>query len=207
MGIYDITLPVREAHPPWPGDAPYKLEAVSEIKRGERCNVSRMEMSTHFATHLDAPYHFIERGAKVHELSLDALVGPALVWEVDTPDLIYPHHLPSLEKIERILFKTSNGRINQDREFHTQYVSLSGEAARELTRAEMVLAGIDYFSMEAYKSPGHPVHMELCGKGVIVVEGLDLEAIPPGMYELTVLPLKLEGADGSPCRAILRDLS
>jgi arylformamidase len=64
---------------------------------------------------------------------------------------------------------------------------------------------LDYFSIEAYKSEGHPVHHELCGNNVILVEGVDLREVPPGNYELVVLPLKIEGGDGSPVRAVLRD--
>ena len=72
--------------------------------------------------------------------------------------------------------------------------------------ARVKLVGIDYFSIEAYANPGHPVHHCLCGNGVIIVEGLDLRAVQPGWYELMVLPLKIQGGDGSPCRAVLKEL-
>ncbi|MGI6455353.1 MAG: cyclase family protein [bacterium] len=206
MAIYDITLPLRAEHPPWPGDAPFSCEQVSSIAKGDSCNVSQISMSSHFATHLDAPRHFIDEGMTVDQLDLQTVIGPALVVEVDTPDLIRPEHLPDLKNVERILFKTANSRFVADTDFHTDYVALGLEAAQALSRAGVILIGIDYFSIEAFKNPGHPVHRELCGNGIILVEGLDLRNIDPGMYELICLPLTIAGCDGSPCRAILRDL-
>lgn len=205
MTLHDITLTLSERQPPWPGDTPYLRAPKSQIALGDVCNISTLTLSTHIGTHLDAPYHFIDDGIRVDALDLESLVGPALVHEIDpTETLIKPEHLPDLNGITRILFKTSNSSFIDDTEFHTEYTSVSPEAAKAMTDAGIKLVGIDYFSVEAYESPGHPVHKELCGKGVILVEGLDLRKIRPGRYDLTVLPLKLKNADGSPCRAILR---
>ncbi|MBI1390715.1 MAG: cyclase family protein [bacterium] len=205
MAIHDITLPLHEGHPPWPGDTPYERIQLSDMSEGAKCNVSKIEMSTHFATHLDAPFHFEPDGIRVDQLDLETLIGPVLVHEAGASDLIEPEHLPSLEGVERIIFKTRNLKFIASKNFNTEYVALSHEGARALTGAGVKLVGIDYFSIEAYRNPGNPVHHELCGKGVIIVEGLDLRGVAPGWYDLTVLPLKLKGSDGSPCRAILRD--
>jgi arylformamidase len=124
---------------------------------------------------------------------------------VDTPDLVRAEHLPDLSVVERIIFKTSNTFFIGDTEFHTDYVSVGLDAAQALTRAGVKLVGIDYFSIEAFRAEGHPVHHELCGNGVILLEGPDLREVPPGWYELICLPLKIEGGDGSPVRVILRD--
>lgn len=155
---------------------------------------------------MDAPYHFEEDGIKIDEIPLETLMGKALVHEVDADSLIQPQHLPDLDGVKRILFKTSNCWFIDETEFHTDYVSLGLEAARILVQAGVKLVGIDYFSIEAFRAPGHPVHHELCGGGVILLEGVDLRQAPPGWYELFALPLKIEGCDGSPCRAVLRDL-
>lgn len=207
MTLHDITLPLHSEHPPWPGDTPFSMQPSSRIANGDNCNVSTIRLSTHFGTHLDAPYHFEDDGARVHQLDLDVLVGPALVHEVDAADLVRPEHLPPLQGVERILFKTKNSAKIADAMFHTDYVSIGLETAVELNRAGVRLVGIDYFSVEAFKNPSNPVHHEFCGNGVILVEGLDLRAVSAGRYELIVLPLKLQDGDGSPCRAILRDLS
>ncbi|MDP8243485.1 MAG: cyclase family protein [Candidatus Hinthialibacter antarcticus] len=208
MALYDLTLDLHENQPCWPGDTPYVRIATSEMSNGGGCNVSKVSMSTHFATHLDAPYHFEPDGLRLDQLDLNTLIGPALVHEVegDAP-LILPAHLPPLDGVERIIFKTRNSAYIDDTKFHEDFTALGLDAARALTAAGVKLVGIDYFSIEAFKNPGHPVHHELCGKGMIIVEGLDLRNVPPGRYELIALPLKFKDADGSPCRVVLRDIS
>ncbi len=207
MPIYDVTLPLHEAHPPWPGDTPYLRAVTSDMAQGAECNVSKVTLSTHFATHLDAPYHFKPDGARLDELDINTLIGPALVHEVPNGAmLILPDHLPPLDDVERIIFKTRNCGFIDDTAFHQDFTALSLEAAQQLTAAGVKLVGIDYFSIEAFKNPGHPVHHELCGKGVIIVEGIDLRNIQPGAYELIALPIKFKDADGSPCRVVLREL-
>ncbi len=205
MAIYDITLPLRPELPPWPGDIPFTLTQDSSIEQGGRCNKSGFSMSSHFGTHLDAPYHFDNGGITLEKIPLDVFAGPALVHVVDTTDLIRPEHLPNLDGVERIVFKTPNTSFIADSTFNTNFVAVGLEAAQVLTQAGVRLVGIDYFSIESYQNPGNPVHLELCGNGVVLVEGLDLRAIEPGQYELIVLPLNILGGDGSPCRAILRD--
>ncbi|MEW6234151.1 MAG: cyclase family protein [Candidatus Omnitrophota bacterium] len=206
MALWDISLSLRSELPPWPGDIPFSRKFSQSISQGDKCNVSLLTMNSHFATHLDAPYHIVENGAAVDEIPLDVLIGPVLVHEVDCRDLILPPHLPSLDGVERLIFKTPNSSFIADSQFHCDYASMSLEAAKILTGAGVRLIGIDYFSIEAYNNSGFPVHHELCGKGVILVEGLDLRDVVPGWYELIVLPLKIAGADGGPCRAVLRSL-
>ncbi|MGC9329919.1 MAG: cyclase family protein, partial [Candidatus Hinthialibacter sp.] len=200
------SISLKAEHPPWPGDPLFSRQIISSIAAGDSCNVSCLQMSSHFGTHIDAPYHFEEDGVRVDEIPLETLMGKALVHEVDAYPLIQPEHLPDLTGVERILFKTSNCWFIDETEFHTDYVSLGVEAARILVQAGITLVGLDYFSIEAFKAPGHPVHHALCGGGVILLEGVDLRQVPSGWYELLALPLKIEGADGSPCRAVLRDL-
>lgn len=206
MAFYDLTLTLRPELPPWPGDPPFSLDRDSSIERGNTCNKSNLTASTHFGTHIDAPFHFETNGMTLDEIPLDVLVGPVLVHAVDTPDLIRPEHLPDLTDVERIIFKTPNTNFIDDTTFHTDFVAVGLETARQLTQAGVLLVGIDYFSIESFRNPGNPVHHELCGHGVVLVEGLDLRHVEPGEYELIVLPLKIIGGDGSPCRAILRDL-
>ncbi len=207
MKIYDISLPLKPEQPAWPGDLPFSFEISSSIESGDECNVSRLSMGSHFATHLDAPYHFERNGKKLDELSLDTLIGKTLVHPVSASDLIQTADLPDLSNVERIIFKTNNTRFIGDSVFHEDYVALGLEAAQLMVRAGIRLIGIDYFSIEKFKAAGHPVHHELCGNGVILVEGLDLRSVQPGWYELIVLPLNIQGGDGSPCRAVLRDIS
>lgn len=205
--LYDITLPIRKEHPPWPGDPRFRMEPISSIRDGTGdCNVSWIEMCSHFATHMDAPFHFEDQGITIEKIPLDILIGPVLVHETQAVEVIRPEHLPDLRDIQRILFKTANSRFITDTAFHTDFTAIGLEAAAAMTQAGIRLIGIDYFSVESFHSPGHPVHHKLCGNGVILVEGLDLREIEPGMYELIALPIKLQHGDGAPCRVALREL-
>jgi arylformamidase len=204
--IHDISLSLKSDQPAWPGAPPFSCESISAIKNGDSCNVSCLRMSSHFCTHLDAPYHFIENGAKLDAIPLQTLIGKALVHEVSATKSIGQANLPDLTNVERILFKTPNSAIIADSIFHEEYVSVGLDAAKAMVRAGIRLIGVDYFSIEQFHTSNYPVHHELCGNGVILVEGLDLRAISPGWYELIVLPLKIAGSDGSPCRAVLREL-
>ncbi len=204
MRFWDLTLPLHPNHPPWPGDMPFTHALASSTARGDECNVSRLELSSHFGTHLDAPFHFEHDGITLEQLSIETLIGPALVHEVSSAPLIMPDDLPHLDGIKRIIFKTHNTQYIADGIFREDFTALSDEAAKLLVEANVKLVGIDYFSIEAFNNPGHPVHHTLCGNGVIIVEGLDLREVNPGRYELIVLPLKIQHGDGSPCRAVLR---
>lgn len=204
MKVWDITLPLHPNHQPWPGDIPFSHTLSNSTARGDECNVSELHLSSHFGTHLDAPFHFEPDGMTLEQLPLETLMGPVLVHEVSSFPLIQPNDLPDLFNTTRIIFKTCNTNYISDETFHTDFVALSNEAAMALVEAGIILVGIDYFSIEAYKNPGHPVHHTLCGNGVIIVEGLDLRQVDPGEYDLIVFPLKIKGGDGSPCRAVLR---
>ena len=204
--MYDISLLLRTELPAWPGDFTFEKEPIKSIEGNSHCNTARLSMSSHYGTHVDAPYHFEPEGLTLERLDLNPFVGPVLVHEVDTPRLIQPRHLPDLAGVERILFKTPNSRFVADRVFHPDYTAVGLEAAQVLVQAGVKLVGIDYFSIEAYKAEGHPVHHEFCSHGVIILEGVDLRQVPPGVFELIALPLKIECGDGSPVRAILRDL-
>ena len=206
MILYDITLPLRPEQPSWPGDEPFCVGINQSIAKGSLFNTTKFSLESHFATHIDAPYHLEQNGLTVENIPLESLIGPVLVHEVDAVDFIRPGHLPDLSNIERIIFKTPNTQFIADTVFHTEFTAISFEAAELLVHAGVKLIGIDYFSVETYHSENYPVHHLLCGNSVILLEGVDLRQISPGWYELLALPMKIQGADGSPVRAILRDL-
>jgi arylformamidase len=108
-----------------------------------------------------------------------------------------------LARHKRVLIRTRNSRLLADSEFHRDYTYLAPEGAEYLVRSGVELVGVDYLSIEQFHSGHHRTHKTLLGAGVIIVEGLMLDAAPPGEYDLICLPLRLEGLDGAPARAVL----
>ena len=205
MRFIDISVPLDPSLPTYPGNTPLTLEAVKRLARGDSSNVSTLRVSVHCGTHVDAPRHFFDDGPGVEALPLDLLCGRARVIEV-TSRTVVPEDLTKLDLSEdvRLLIKTHNSRLWGDATFHTDYVGVSESAARHLVDHGVKVVGVDYLSVEPFKTPGAPSHHILLGAGTIVIEGLNLRDVDPGVYEMFCLPLRLVGADGAPARVVLR---
>lgn len=202
----DISVSVRNGMHAWPGEQP-AIEQTEFMERGAVCNLTRMSMSVHTGTHMDAPRHFIPGGATMEQIPLGAVMGEALVIAVDDPVAVRAAHLEGLELPRRVLFKTRNSATCWARDaFDEDYVYISREAARVLVERGVTTVGIDYLSVGGYRQDLVETHNVLLGAGLWVIEGLDLSAIEPGRYELACLPLKIVGSDGAPARAVLRRL-
>ncbi len=208
MKWYDISLPIGRDLPVWPGDPQVSLALSRSIAAGDPLNLTRITMGAHSGTHVDAPFHFFDKGSAVDALSLDACNGRCLVVESSAEGLIERSELEDRDfaGFERVLFKTRNSTIwsRGAGRFVEDYVALSESAARYMADRHIRLVGIDYLSIEKFDSPGNPVHKILLESEIVILEGLDLSAVRPGPYELVCLPLKLAGADGAPARAVLR---
>ncbi len=208
MQVWDISLSVSANLPVWPGDPPVQLERYLEISAGNIANVSHLSCGVHVGTHVDAPVHFIEKGLATEELPLDILIGPALVVEVHGEEAITPSHLDALKVpvgTARLLLKTPNSALWTDpyQEFYPDFVALTPEAAIWMVEKGVRLVGIDYLSVQTFRDPEPLTHRTLLGAGVVIVEGLNLQKVPPGSYQFVCLPVKLVGSDGSPARAVL----
>jgi arylformamidase len=208
LKIIDISVPVSPRLPVWPGDAPVELERYQALSAGDDCNASRICCSVHSGTHVDAPGHFIDNALTVEDLSLDTLIGPALVIEVPEAGAIEPRFLESVplpQGTVRLLFKTRNSDLwrKPDHSFHSDYVALSPQAAAWIVDRGIRLVGVDYLSVQMFADPEPLTHRTLLAAGVVVVEGLNLQGVRPGFYQLICLPLKLVDSDGAPARAVL----
>jgi arylformamidase len=203
----DVSVPVRAGMAHWPGDPEVKLERAMSIAKGEEANVTRIDMSAHTGTHMDAPLHYFDEDPGIEALPLDAVMGPARVIRIEGEEPIDRGQLEGLDIRggERILFRTTNSdRPWWERDFDPTFVHVSVEAAELLGEVGVALMGIDYLSVGAYRSDGAETHRALLGAGVWVVEGLDLSEVEPGDYGLICLPVKLVGSDGAPARVLLR---
>lgn len=200
MKFYDITLPLSSDIPAWPGDIAYERK-----ERKTSAIVSKLTMSTHFGTHIDAPKHFLFKGPGVDALKPDSLVGIYKVFSIKNKKEITVDELKKLDiqKGNRVLFKTANSNLLNKKKFSSDYVYLTADAAAFLVSKKILLVGSDYFGLEAKSAPGHPVHKTLLAAGIVMVEGLDLRNTQPGTYDGAILPLKIKGGDGSPARALL----
>jgi arylformamidase len=214
MKIYDVSVPISVETPTYPGDPGIEITQWSAITEGAAANVSRLNFGAHTATHVDAPAHFIEGAGRVDRMPLDQLIGPARVVSIpDEVDVITASHLSAhdIRGAERVLFKTRNSAFWSDtaRGFRKDFTYLSVDAAEALVEAQVKLVGIDYLSIEQFKSERHETHLVLLSHGVVIIEGLDLSEVPAGdAYELICLPLKIAGGtgDGAPARTVLRTL-
>ncbi|MGI9105686.1 MAG: cyclase family protein [Pyrinomonadaceae bacterium] len=214
MPIYDISVAISpETTPIYPGDPGLEIVSWSALARGDAANVTLLRFGAHTATHADAPAHFIPDAPTIAAMSLDVLIGEARVVELaETAQAIEASHVT--ENVPagttRVLFKTRNSAFWRDNgnAFREDYTYLTAEAAGALVERGVRLVGIDYLSVEKFKSDTFETHMRLLSAGIIIVEGLDLHGVAAGVYELMCLPLKIAAGsgDGAPARAVLRTL-
>ena len=195
--IYDITRDLSADAILYPGDIRPRFR---EIDNGQY-RVTEMTIGTHSGTHIDAPSHYLEGGRTVDQIPLDVLAGSARVLDCsDVETVIGPGSLAGrLRGVRTLLLKTWFSRREQ---FDPGHPALSLEAADLIVEAGITCLGTDAPSIEAFSGDGS-VHRRLLGGGTVVLELLDLAAVPEGDYHMVALPMRLAGADGSPVRAIL----
>ena len=211
-GILDITVPMREHMPVFDGDPVFRMTPVTRVIEGDpdTWNVSNLSFGTHTGTHVDPPRHFDPRGADVEAVSLEVLCGPARVLDLRGKGLCIDAGMlanAGLCKEQRLLLRT-DGEGWSEGLFSADYGHITVDAARWLRAHGVKLLGVGSPSVEAFVSPGMPVHRELLAvqPSVVVVEGLDLRGVDAGVYEFLCLPLRIVNGDGGPARAILRAL-
>ena len=206
MKFIDITLPLDATLPTYPGNTPFSLEAIHRIAQGDSSNVSTLHMGAHAGTHVDAPRHFFDDGPGAEALPLEMLLGRTRVIEITSRKGVAAEDLAAANLSEdvRVLIKTHNSRLWGTPEFHADYIGVTESGARYLVEHGIKVVGVDYLSVEPYKTPGHPAHHVLLGGGTIVIEGLNLRDVDPGVYEMYCLPLRVVGSDGAPARVVLR---
>lgn len=207
MELIDVTLPMHENMTVYEGDAPFlcwRFRAVPDDGY-QMCLIS---FSSHCGTHVDAPAHFVDGGRGVTDLSLETMCGSARVIDVRSAGLVITVDVlkqRSLHGVERLLLKTVTGSKLR-RPFDPAYSHLTVDAARYLVEHTSVrLLGIDSFSVEKCPVEGFPVHNTLlrADPPTVIVEAIDLEKVEEGDYQLTCLPLALQGVDGAPARVVL----
>ena len=210
QGWIDVTATLDPARTPvYAGDAPMKFDFLKDMRKGDKFTLSVYSMGAHSGTHIDAPMHFVADGAPIDQVALDPLIGAARV--IDIPDSVQAIDAAELGRHEwkgakRVLFRTRStlrGWMDSP-EFHKDFAYVAPDAAQLLADGGVVLVGVDYISAEQFGAPAPRTHQILLGRGIPIVEGLDLRAVQAGDYDVIVLPLKVRGHEGAPARAIVR---
>lgn len=206
MKIYDVSLDVHNGMIAYPGNPRTEIKAVSRIPRASS-NVSRITLGSHAGTHVDARKH-VENGASgIDAIPLTHLYGKSRVLDLRSVDFgegIRPQHLKKtkIRRGEIALLKTKNSSTGY-RRFRKDFVYLTEEGAAWLAKKRVKTVGIDYLSIQKFRTGYCAAHCVLLKKGITVFEGLDLSKVRPGSYVFVGLPLKIKGCDGAPARAIL----
>lgn len=208
--ILDISWPVNTRTPIYPGDCPYRVKPNLSMSGGDFCNLSSFEMSMHLGTHIDAPLHFNNKGKAIQDLDLSIFLGEAKVIEIDSLTMVTAKDIRehagqfSIEAGDRVLLKIPRNEALLDKsEYCDDFVGIDQSAARFLVEKGAVLVGIEYLSIEKPVGDAYDAHRILLDNGVIILEGIDLRKVKRGIYFLACQPLNLEGANGSPVRAVL----
>ena len=191
---------------------PPNIFRLSDVNRGDKVTMSKLEIISHTGTHVDAPLHFIPGGSTITDMPLDATVGPARVIEIKHHSLVTVEELEpyDIKEGERILLKTRNSPITYESpEFVEDYVYISKEAAEYLADKKIRMVGLDNITIGDFRDEDSIVatHRAFLEKGIYILEAVALDGVEPGDYELIFLPLKLFKGDACPGRAILRPLT
>jgi arylformamidase len=205
-GLYDATRSISNKLPNWPGDTPVEYGLTASIRNGSSVNLGSVSMSTHTGTHVDAPWHYLENGLRLDEVPLKTWIGTCVVVDASGAPRLLPDLLEGtdLNGATQVLFKT--GQPDKWLEFPREYATVDPSLPAFLNRHGIKLFGTDAPSVDALTSKDLPGHKAFGAARVCILEGLALEHVPAGRYEIICLPLKLECADGAPARVILRTL-
>ena len=211
MKIIDLTLTISNKIPAFPG-SPHPHFIPWEKIKDDGYNLELLFLSSHTGTHLDAPYHFLEKGAKIHEISLKKLVSNAVLIKSrkKSNESVTKTDIQKFEKkhgkiasFSSVIFYTGWQRNLQKKYYFTKNPGLSVSAAKYLASKKISLVGIDSPSIDLGTDSKFSVHQIFAKKGILIVENLaNLEKIKSSKFHLVVLPLKLKNATGSPVRAI-----
>ncbi len=202
----DISQPLTNAIAHWPGDTPFSYETAFSKEQTGSVNIGRITTSLHTGTHVDAPFHFNDKGEKILDLDIELYIGPARVIDVSAYEAVDSEVLKKfdLEGAERVLLRTS---VPNDSEvFPNRIPELKEDMADYLGSKGVRLLGVDVPSVDQLDSKEMETHHALYRNGIHILENIMLDEVEEGNYELIALPLPIKDGDGSPVRAVIRPI-
>ncbi len=204
--LWDISQPLRPGLPVWPGDTPFQQAGTWQIGAGAPVNVSAITLSTHSGAHADAPLHYSQGAPDIASVDLLPYLGECLVVDArGAGALVLPEHLPDLGGAERVLLRTFDTFPQEA--WTSDTAAIAPATIDALAAAGVRLVGIDGPSIDPQTSKTMDAHLAVLRHDIRVLEGLVLDDVPEGRYELIALPLAIVGGDAAPVRAVLRELA
>ena len=205
MRLWDISQVLRPGLPVWPGDTSFAFERSWRMEDGSPVNVGRMTMSTHSGTHGDAPLHYAADAPDIASLALDPYLGECLVVDArHASGAVAIADLPPLGGATRVLLRTFDRFPHE--EWDSGFTAIAPDTIAWLAAQGVRLIGTDAPSVDPQDSKTMAAHRAVLAADMRILEGLVLDAVPPGRYELIALPLRIAGGDAGLCRAVLREL-
>lgn len=202
--VIDISRTLTPATAVWPGDQPVEIAWTARIADGATVNLSAIRFSTHAATHADAPRHYEVDGAPIEELPLLHFVGPCFVINARKERALHPALVTFNDALRcpRLLFRTRHSDVG-DGVWDPDLAPILPETVERMARQGVVLVGTDAPSVDAADSTSLDAHHALARHGIVNLENLALDGVEAGPYWLSALPLKVQGLDAAPVRAVL----
>lgn len=208
MKIWDISQTLRPGMPMWPGEPPLVLHRNAEIGADCPVNVGALDMPLHAGTHADSPFHYDPQGAASADCDLEIYIGRCVVIDVrhagnrvELNDVDWT----AVQSAERVLFRTYDRFPHE--QWDSEFTAITPAVVARLRESGVRLIGTDAASLDPEQSKLMEAHHQVRAGDMRILEGLVLDDVPPGEYELIALPLKIAGADASPVRAVLREIA
>jgi len=204
--LYDISPPITPEMKVWPGDTPPTREVLMDMKRGDNITLSTLRATAHLGAHADGPNHYGKDAPAIDERDLEYYLGPCQVVRANVKrgSRVEISTLQSHITSPRVLIAT--GTFPDPGKWNNDFAGLSPKLVDHLHAQGVITIGIDTPSVDLFDSKDLPAHQRFLAHDMAILEGLMLQDVPEGTYELIALPLKLVGFDASPVRAVLRRL-
>lgn len=203
MKYIDISPTITPNIAVFPGDTTFSSEILLDFKKGHNLLLSTIKTTVHLGAHTDAPNHYHKDGEDIASRDLNYYIGDCQVITIslERGKRIYPEDIKDEIKAKRVLFKTLS--FPDPDNWNDDFNSLSPELVNFLSKKGVILIGIDTPSIDPFDSKSLESHNEIYKNNLAILEGIILNNVEDGLYQLIALPLKIKGADASPVRAIL----
>lgn len=198
---YDLSMPLSESTPVYPGDSAPSIKEVVDNEQGYILN-STASLSLHNGTHVDAPKHFVQGGASIDFYPPSRFASRGVLVKAAGEKTIQKELFQQTEILrgDAVLVWTNHSDKARFNDYFQTNPVISEEAAQYLAEKKPSLVGIDSFSVDNLP---YPVHKLLLSNDVLIIENLaNLKQLAGKQFKFLAFPLKLEGAEASPCRAV-----